>query len=150
MAKPSRRFSTTKVPTTLIEQQNALKAATKRAQDAERLNRTTLVDTFFAGAPLGSSTLDTEDGRTVTLTQTQRYEVDVAVLDSIREPMREQFGVNVDAMFSWKPSLLKTVYEELTEAERAVFDQCLTVKDDSPQLKINEPKGWKPIQWEPF
>lgn len=140
----SPRFSETRVPRGLVEQQLALKNATARAQDAERRNRAILQDTFFAGAPLGSSTLDTDDGRTVTLTMGQRYEVDVAELDALRPVMQEKFGINVDAMFSWKPSLLKTAYNTLSEEERAVFDSCLTIKDDSPQLKINEPKGWKP------
>ena len=140
----SPRFNEVRVPRDLIEQQLALKNATSYAQDVERKNRTTLVDTFFAGAPLGSSTLDTDDGRTVTLTMGQRYEVDAAELDALRPVMRDQFGINVDALFSWKPSLLKTQYNELTDEERAVFDACLTIKDDSPQLKITEPKNWKP------
>lgn len=138
------RFSRVRVPRHLIEQQLALKNATSRAQDAERKNRTVLQDTFFAGAPLGSSTLDTDDGRTITLTMSQRYEVDVAELDALRPVMQEKFGVNVDAMFSWKPSLLKTAYNNLSAEEREVFDACITIKDDSPQLKINEPKNWKP------
>lgn len=141
---PSRkqRYSDAVVPGELVQDQLHLKNVLALAQNAERGNRKVLLDTFFPDAPKGSHSLDADDGRTVSATFSLEYKVDEGALDFVRKQMQEEFGVNVDAMFNWKPSLKMALYKELSDEERAVFDQCLTITEGSPQLKITEPKGW--------
>lgn len=137
------RFSTTVVPGDLLQERKAIQAMQARIKTKESANRAMLIDTFFPGAGYGSNSLDVDDGRTLTVTMGQTFKVDDTMLDAIREPMREQFGVNVDAIVRWKPELNKVVYDSLSEEERQFFAQCLTIKDDSPQLKITEPTRWR-------
>lgn len=142
MAGKKSRYSDTVIPGDLIQSQTRLKNELAQAQNAERQNRKVLFDTFFPDAPKGSHSLDVDDGRTVSATFSLEYKVDEGALDAVRKVMQEEFDVNVDAMFNWKPSLKMALYKELSEEERAVFDQCLTITEGSPQLKITEPKGW--------
>lgn len=143
MSRRKPRFSDTIVPGDLLQERKAIQAKLAKIKVKESANRSMLIDTFFAGAGYGSNSLDVDDGRTLTVTMGQTFKVDEAMLDAIREPMREQFGVNVDAVVRWKPELNKVVFDTLDEDERQFFEQCLTIKDDSPQLKITEPAKWR-------
>lgn len=43
-------------------------------------------------------------------------------------------------LVKWKPEVVIKEYRSLTEEERQVFDQCLIIKEGSPQMKIEIPK----------
>jgi hypothetical protein len=143
MARGKPPLSDTIFPGQLAQENLRLKNEKRAIEKEERENRRMLIDTFFSNAPYGRSKLNMDDGRTAVLTQGQRYKVEEAMLPELREEMKEQFGVNIDAIFKWKPELNKKVYDELSDDERAVFDQCLTITDDSPQLEFTEPKNWR-------
>lgn len=143
MSRRKPRFSSTRVPGDLLQERIVLQGQKALAEAAERENRAMLIDTFFPGVGYGTNSLDVDDGRTLSVTTGKTYKVDEAMLDAIREKMRDKFGLNVDAVVRWKPELNKAVYDELTEEERAHFDQCLTITDASAQLKIVEPKNWR-------
>ena len=42
-------------------------------------------------------------------------------------------------LIKYKAELVKAEYNKLTEEERKVFDQCLEIKDGSPQVEIKIP-----------
>lgn len=48
--------------------------------------------------------------------------------------------INLSELVVFKPELVLKAYKQLTEEERTYFDQCLEIKDGSPQLEITIPK----------
>lgn len=65
-------------------------------------------------------------------------EVDAGILEALVPQMREK-KIPVEKLFRWKPEIELKEYRKLTEEERHLVDQCLTIKEGSPQVAI-EPK----------
>lgn len=83
------------------------------------------------------------DGYTCKGTLDYDYKVDEATLQGLREQFVEK-KLPVDNLIRWKPELAKGVYNTLTEEEKALFDQCLTIKPSTPTIEIvppAKPKG---------
>lgn len=108
----------------------------------EMLMRTRIFRFFFPAPKEGTNTstpLADGSGAVVKGQHIVNREVDKAALTVLQE----QFvgaGIKVDDLIEWKPSLKISMYRELTDEQRHLFDQCLTVKDGSPQLEIVVPK----------
>lgn len=65
-------------------------------------------------------------------------EIDAGVLEALLPQLREK-KIDVSKLVRMKPELELKEYRKLTEEERHLFDQCLTIKEGSPQVAI-EPK----------
>lgn len=65
--------------------------------------------------------------------------LDEAALDSLAKELREE-GVPVDSLVVYKPSLVTKEYRELTEEQRILFEQVITIKPASPSMAIVLPK----------
>lgn len=68
--------------------------------------------------------------------------VDKVLLEQIKPQLREKFGVNPDLLVRYTPELETKKWRELTAEQAAFFNQCLEIKLDSPQLKV-EPTAAK-------
>jgi hypothetical protein len=104
------------------------------------------------------NTFDIDDGTGAVL-KAQRVidrKVDVGAFDALRKMQNEQWGeqrmpgavpgvplLKLDELVKWKPEVSITEYRKLTDNERAYFDQCLIIKDGSPQLEVVIPKRAK-------
>jgi hypothetical protein len=65
--------------------------------------------------------------------------IDQGAFDAIKEKLREM-NVNPDTLVRYKPELALSVYKALKDDEKALFEQCLTIKPGSPSLEIVLPK----------
>lgn len=48
----------------------------------------------------------------------------------------EEHGISVDSLVSYSPELKVGPYRKLSETQRAVFDQALTIREGAPELEI--------------
>lgn len=73
--------------------------------------------------------------------------VDEQQLEALREAMFAEGSnlpqLDLAKLIRWKPELVKTEYNKLSETERHTIDQALVIKPGSPQMKIVIPK--KPV-----
>ena len=96
-------------------------------------------DKYFAKATEGVNKLQLGNGYFLKLSHKIDRKLDVAVLPSITEELRE-IGVDIDFVVERKPTLRLANYRELTAEQMQVFDKALTIKPASPELELIEPK----------
>lgn len=65
--------------------------------------------------------------------------VDQASLLAQREEL-DKAKVPFDLIFKYKPELVKSAYNHLTDEQKKVVDACLIIKPGMPQLEIKLPK----------
>lgn len=65
--------------------------------------------------------------------------IDNAVFQAMRPQLMEA-GIRVDELVEYKPDLRTTIYKKMTDEQRALFDQCLTISPGTPSLEIVKPK----------
>lgn len=126
----------------LISKWNDLQARLAKVKAEEMLLRQALFKGLFVNPDEGMNTLnlggmqmpdwelkgDRVINRKVLLEVLQA----MAVLDG---PLHKA-GIRADDLIKWTPELNIKNYRELTAEQKLVFDQCLEIKDGSPQLKL--------------
>ena len=65
--------------------------------------------------------------------------VDPGVLQAMGQKFVDA-GINLGVLVKWKPELAVSEYRKLTDAQRVLFDECLTIKEGSITLDFVEPK----------
>ena len=55
-------------------------------------------------------------------------------------------GIHVEQLIKWKPELITKTYRTLTPEQQQIFDECLIIKEGSPQLEIMLPASEKKKQ----
>ena len=55
-------------------------------------------------------------------------------------------GIHVEQLIKWKPELITKTYRTLTAEQQQIFDECLIIKEGSPQLEIILPASEKKKQ----
>lgn len=55
-------------------------------------------------------------------------------------------GIHVEQLIRWKPELITKTYRTLTPEQQQIFDECLIIKEGSPQLEIMLPASEKKKQ----
>jgi hypothetical protein len=55
-------------------------------------------------------------------------------------------GIHVEQLIKWKPELITKTYRTLTAEQQQIFDECLIIKEGSPQLEIMLPASEKKKQ----
>lgn len=126
-----------------------------QVKQAEALLRARIYRHYFKDPKEGTNNFPLEDGTGAVL-KAQRVidrKVDVATFDALRKVQEEQWGENrvpgatpgvpllkLDELVKWKPEVSITDYRKLTDNERRYFEQCLIIKDGSPQLEVTIPK----------
>ena len=91
------------------------------------------------GTDEGTAYADVGDGWKIKRTQSYSRKIDVSVVESLREPLK-QYHVKLDSLIDWKPSLVTKQYRELTAEAKAIFDSCLTTTPNMPTIEIVPPK----------
>jgi hypothetical protein len=87
----------------------------------------------------GTASAELPDGWTLKRTVSYTRKVDMAQLESLREPLAK-LHVSLDVLIDWKPSLATKKYRELTAEARAVVDTCITTTPNLPTLDLVPPK----------
>lgn len=101
----------------------------------EMLLRRRIFTAFFPTPHEGTNKAPLANGWELKGGYTLNREVDGGAFMSMR-PQLLVAGIRVDDIVRFKPELAKTVYNELVEGQRHLFDQCLVIKEGSPTLEI--------------
>jgi hypothetical protein len=132
-----------------------LRETLAQVKQAEALLRARIYRHYFKDPKEGTNNHPINDGTGAVLKaqRTIDRKVDVAALDALRKAQEEQWGeakvpgavpevplLKLDELVVWKPELSITNYRKLTDNEKHYFEQCLIIKDGSPQLEIVIPK----------
>jgi hypothetical protein len=102
---------------------------------SEILCRKELAAFYFPVAREGTNALPLGDGHVLKLVAGYERNVDRDACIATEQAMRDA-GIDFDALFVWKPSLAKRVYDKLTDEQRLMVDSVLSIKESSPQLKV--------------
>jgi hypothetical protein len=122
---------------TMQDQLRALKAS-------EMLLRQKIFKGFFTAPKEGTNTHPLANGWVLKGGYTITREVDMAALTVFKDRFNEAH-INADALVQYKPSLIKSVYNTLTEEQRRLFDNALVIKPGSPSLEIVLPAKAKKV-----
>lgn len=93
---------------------------------------------FFHDPREGTNTHVLSDGYQLKAVNVVNRSIDVAAVTT-NARMLAEMGVDLNKVIKWTPELVKSAYNELTEDQRKAFDNCLVVKEGTPQLEIKEP-----------
>jgi len=108
----------------------------------EGLLRKRVFDAFFPDPKEGTNTHVLTDGYQLKGVHSINRSVDPATVRTLRDVFIEK-GLKPDELVQWKPELVKSEYNTLTEEEKQLFDQCLIIKDGSPSMEIKPPSKKK-------
>ena len=109
-----------------------------RIRAAEMLLRQKIYKQFFPNAEEGTNNHPLAGGWVLKGKRTISRDIDLPVLQAMAGeggPM-QAVGIRAADLVEWKPTLKLKEYRTLTEEQRAVFDQALTIKDGAPGLEI--------------
>lgn len=117
----------------------------KAVKAAEMLLRTKIYKFYFPEATTveGTNNHPLAEGWLLKAKRTIDRKVDLPVLQAFatkptaEEPSKlEAAGIRLDDIVEWEPKLKLRAYRSLTDEQREVFDQVLTIKDGAPALEI--------------
>lgn len=108
----------------------------------EMLLRTKIYGGMFAVPVEGTNTVALAMGWQLKAVRVVNRKVDLPVLQAMATVGGALHTVNLraDDLINWKPEVNMTAYRQLTAEQRAVFDQCLEIKDGSPAVTLVAPK----------
>ncbi len=122
-----------------IEQWYYLHQEKKRITASEMLLRKKIFGALFPNAVEGTNKHDLGDGYFINAQFAYTREIDPGALQAYREKLVE-LKVNPEKLINYKPSLVKSQYNLLTQEQKDAFDNVLIIKPGSPTLDIVKPK----------
>lgn len=121
-----------------------LKEELTRVKAAEMLLRTKIYHALFKNPVEGTNTLPLQDGWVMKAKRVINRSIDLAALqiNSQEDPDTHMsaltsHGINPQKLVAWKPELVLKEYRTLTEEQQKIFNECLVIKDGSPDLSIS-------------
>lgn len=127
-----------------------LKEELTRIKASEMLLRTKIYHALFKEPVEGTNTLPLNDGWVMKAKRVINRSIDQAALlvNSQEDPETHMsaltsHGINPASLVVWKPELVLKAYRELTEEQQKIFNECLVIKDGSPDLSIVLPASAK-------
>lgn len=128
----------------LVAEREQIQQWLKTAQEREMEIRRTLCSHFFADPKEGTQRVE-QDGYVFKMVQPITRKLDEAALDAIMPQMPEQFR-QLGVLVKYTAGLVKAGYDALSEQDRKVFDQALTITPGAPQLVIEKAEAVNPAQ----
>lgn len=125
-----------------LQEWAVLKAIAKEAAENEMRKRRELIAKYFPVKAEGSVTRKTPMGLSVAVTFTVNRSIDKGILTAFT-PQLEEAKVSLDAIIKNKPELVVSAYRTLTDAQRTLFDQVMTIKEGTPQITVTVPASMK-------
>lgn len=108
----------------------------KKKQAQERILRETVVAQFFPdGLDEGTNNVKLKTNDVLTVVQPINRKVDKAIYSTLLPQMVEA-GIDVNEVVETKVELRVGNYRKLTPKQLAVFDECVTSTNGSPQVSI--------------
>ena len=111
--------------------------ATKPLAVQEMFLRKKIAAALFPNPSEGTNTYELNDGTgyVVKYGHTIERKIDEGALAAMSEIFKEN-GISKDSLVRLKPELEKKAYNKLTDEQRHIFDQALTIKPGSITLEI--------------
>jgi len=106
---------------------------------AEGLLRAKIFKGLFPAPEEGTNTHHLPDGYELKAVHKINRTLDIAAVTAFADKFKEA-KIPVDKLIEYKPELRIKEYRSLTAEQMQLFDQCLVVKDGTPDLKIVLPK----------
>lgn len=94
--------------------------------------------TIEKNAAEGTNKYGLADGWIINCTLPYNYKVDPAI--AAANPVLHEAGVDLNLLVEWKPELRVAEYRKLTEEQKDLVDNYLTITPGTPQMKIALPK----------
>lgn len=121
-----------------------LKAQLDSVKASEMLMRKRIFGAFFPDPREGSNNFVLPDERKLTATHVIDRQIDPAALQVYGKKWQDEknpLAAMGSTLIKWEPKLVIKPYRELTDENRKEFDNVLTIKPGSPQLKLTEAKA---------
>lgn len=112
----------------------------RELKEEEMEMRKFIFKALFPHPRIGVNTYGLGDGYFLRATQDMNRKIDMAAFRSGRDTFEGE-GISVDTIVKYKPELSLTVYNKLTEEQKAVFDFCLVSTPASPSFEIVKGKS---------
>lgn len=113
--------------------------ALEAAKAAEIVLRRKIAAFFFRDPKEGTNKVPLADGWVIKMQHVVNRTVDVAALTNLGDEFAKA-GLRTDVLLKYKPEVQIANYRTLTDEQRNLFDQALTIKPGTPQLEIVKPK----------
>lgn len=110
-----------------------------RLKNAEQLLRMKIFKGKFPNPREGTNNFLMPDGYVLKGKHNINRTVEEAAFKGSIEELAKN-GIPTDTIVKFKPELVTSVYRELTEEQRNLFDTVLIIKDGMPGLEISKPK----------
>jgi hypothetical protein len=122
----------------VVAEWHKVAAKLKKLKKLEATLRKEVVANFVKPV-LGVNRQDLGDGYSLKLTHKETITIDNGMLQAMTLDM-EEAGIPIDMLIDRKPTLVKSVYNKLSEDNLYLFDQILIVKAAAPSIEIVENK----------
>lgn len=114
----------------------------KVVKAAESILRKDVFEKAFPNPVEGTNKLNLGSGWVLKATYGMNRKVIPDVLFENTEQLIN-LEVPIDMLIRYKPEISVTIYKLLTESQKHIFDQCITVTPGSPSLEVVMPKAGK-------
>lgn len=122
-----------------ISEWYTLNAQLSALKEREMFLRKKICSAKFTQPREGTNNLPIENGYVMKMVHVVNRKLDIGQFELFRDTFESQ-KIPVNDIIENKPQLVVAQYKALTEEQRRLFDNCLTITDGSPQLSIVMPK----------
>ncbi|AUR88751.1 hypothetical protein NVP2117O_73 [Vibrio phage 2.117.O._10N.261.45.E9] len=115
----------------------------KTLRPLEMKLRKQVVEESFAQYKTGTNYADLGNDWRLKFVYKEEPKVDEAAVPAMLEELDKVNPALRDTLFKYKPTLVNSVYKKLTDDERKIVDEVITLRPASPTLEVVPPKGTK-------
>lgn len=112
----------------------------KAIKDKEMLLRKKIFSCCFKDPVEGTNTFNLADGWAIKGKYVLNRKPDIALINNRANDLRTVYGINLDQLIKWSPELALSEYRKLTDEQRKVVDDCLTITEGSPSIEVVQSK----------
>lgn len=119
-------------------------AMLKKLRALEMEQRKWITATIYQNPKKGTNNHDLGSGWQLKYVLSYTSKIDKAALDLLMpeiEKLGERAIAQVQAAVKWEPSLVAKGWKDMDDDVKAIFNECVTTKPDSPTLTLVPPKA---------
>lgn len=96
--------------------------------------RNKVIEDQFLATKIGTNNKDLENGHMLKYTRSLSYKVNEDELSNIVQVLEDNF-IDISSLMKVKHELSGTAYKKLSEAEKTIVNNCLTITESAPKLE---------------
>ncbi len=128
-------------PTSLLDKWEVAKIGLDHYKKQEAELRAQIVETFFQSNDTGTFHHDAPDGRDLVCVKKDNYNLDAERTYEAAHTIADAIGPALATrLIIWKPTLSVSEYKKLTNEQRDLLRDCLTIKPATPTLELRVKK----------